>query len=80
MFALIVGGWLGLSIIVGVCAVKNGLNGLDYFLLSLLLSPVVGFAIVAVRQTNEYSSPKEKILPRVVRLKRVSGSYRSRGW
>lgn len=56
MFALIVGGWLGLSIVVGVCAVKKNLKGFDYFLLSLLLSPIVGFVVVAVKKTEPLGS------------------------
>lgn len=59
MFAFILGGWLGLSIIVGVCAGKKGLNGIDYFFLSLFLSPVIGSAIVTLRKTRAYSWPTE---------------------
>jgi hypothetical protein len=50
MFAFIAGAWIGLSVIVGVCAFKRGLNGIDYFLLSFFLSPLVGFVIVLLKK------------------------------
>jgi len=78
MFVLIVGSWLGLSVIVAVCAVKKNLEGFDYFLLSLVLSPLIGFAIVTLKETPTYSWPKEGILPRAQRLKRVATSRRAR--
>lgn len=53
MFALIVGAWLALSTIVGVCAIKRDLNGTDYFFLSLFLSPIIGFAIFILRSPAE---------------------------
>lgn len=53
MFAFVVGAWLGLSIIVGVCAAKKDLNGSDYFLLSLILSPFVGFAVVMLKSKKK---------------------------
>ena len=53
MFALVVGAWLALSIIVGVCATKRDLNGVDYFLVSVLLSPIIGFAIFILRSPAE---------------------------
>lgn len=60
MFAFIVGGWLALSIIVAVCAVKKGLNGIDYFLLSLFLSPLLGGAILLLRSQKTRRPPQEK--------------------
>ena len=60
MFAFIMGGWLALSIIVAVCAVKKGLNGIDYFLLSLFLSPLVGGVILRLRSQKPHCPTQEK--------------------
>jgi len=78
MLALIAGIWLLLSIIVGVYAVKKSLNGVDYFLLSFFLSPVVGFATLTVRETRAYCWPTEGVLPPALRLKRASASRYAR--
>lgn len=49
MFVLICASWLAFSVIAGVWAAKKNLSGYDYFLLSLAVSPVVGFAIILLK-------------------------------
>ena len=44
--------WVGLCALVGYYAKSNGHNFGTYMLLSLLLSPIVGFIIVAVKGKN----------------------------
>ncbi len=44
--------WLALSLIVGVWAHTRGRFGIGYFALSVLLSPLLGFLIVAVAGQN----------------------------
>lgn len=48
----IVLGWLILSVLVGVIASNRGHSGLLMFLISLLLSPLVGLLIELVRSPN----------------------------
>jgi uncharacterized membrane protein YiaA len=40
--------WLLLAILIGVWAANRGRSGFGYFVLALLLSPLIGFIIVAV--------------------------------
>ena len=40
--------WIGFAILVGAYANSKGRSGFGYFVLSLLLSPLVGLIIVAV--------------------------------
>ena len=46
--------WLIFAILVGVFAQKRGRSGVGYFLLSIIISPLIGFliALVAGRKTD----------------------------
>jgi len=52
----IAGTWIVLAILVGVWASKRGHNGGGMFLVALLLSPLLGFLIEAVRDPNTKST------------------------
>jgi hypothetical protein len=47
--------WLALSVAVGIFAANRGRSGFGWFLLSLLLSPILGFIFVAVCQPKRQS-------------------------
>ena len=42
-------GWLGLSLVVGYVAKSIGRNFFSFFLLSIILSPLLGFVILAIK-------------------------------
>jgi len=50
---MIYGSWLILAILVGVYANGKGKSGFLYFILSVLLSPLVGFLIAVISEDNE---------------------------
>lgn len=41
-------GWLALSIVAGIVASARGRNGLGYFVLSMVVTPLVGLLLVAL--------------------------------
>lgn len=50
----IIGGWIVLSILVGVIASGKGRSGIGMFLFSMILSPLIGFlAVLAMRRGDE---------------------------
>lgn len=56
--------WLLLSVLVAVYAERKGFSAAGFFFLSLLLSPLVGFLVAAVREPNrevaaQYSGKKK---------------------
>jgi len=52
--------WLGLSILAGYIAAKKGRSGFGFFILSVLLSPVIGIiAALVVGSKNEIVEQKE---------------------
>jgi hypothetical protein len=40
--------WLGLSVVAGIVAASKGRSGFGYFLLSLVLSPLIGLLLAAL--------------------------------
>ncbi len=57
-------GWVILSILVGVYASNKGHSGFGMFLVALLLSPLIGFLIEAVRSPNTAATEAQRVLPR----------------
>jgi len=53
--------WLFCCVIIGVIAGKKGRSGFGYFLLSFLLSPLVGIIIVLIIDDNNKIIEKKKI-------------------
>ena len=53
--------WFILAALVGWYAAKRGRTGVGYFLLSLLLSPLIGFLIVLIAGPNDAALEKEKL-------------------
>jgi hypothetical protein len=45
--------WLALSIVAGIIAAKKGRSGFGFFVLSLLLSPLIGIPAALVTKTSE---------------------------
>jgi hypothetical protein len=54
-------GWLILSILVGVYASNRGHSGFGMFLVAVLLSPLIGFLIEAVRAPNVAAKEAEQV-------------------
>jgi len=54
-------GWIILSIVVAVYASKKGRSGFLYFLLSILLSPLIGFAGALVVSPNTQKVEQDAI-------------------
>jgi hypothetical protein len=55
-------GWIILSFVVGFVGSDREIGFWGAFLLSLLLSPLIGLIIVLVSRDKEYEAYKEKIL------------------
>lgn len=53
--------WIGLSVIAGVWASNKGRSGFGYFMLSLLLSPLIGLIAAGVATRNERGIEAEAI-------------------
>jgi hypothetical protein len=53
--------WLFFCVIVGVVASKKGRSGIGYFLLSIILSPLVGIIIVLVVGDNNQNVETKKV-------------------
>ncbi|MBL7066283.1 MAG: zinc ribbon domain-containing protein [Candidatus Marinimicrobia bacterium] len=53
--------WLILAVLVGMYASSKGKSGFGYFLISVALSPLIGFIIVLVSKPDEKKIEKEKI-------------------
>jgi hypothetical protein len=45
--------WLVLAVVVGIVASNRGRSGFGYFLLSLILSPLIGLIILLILGRNE---------------------------
>jgi hypothetical protein len=55
--------WLGLSVIAGIVAANKGRSGFGFFLLSVLLSPLIGIIAALVAKRNQ-SAVEEDLLSR----------------
>ncbi|HCK99965.1 MAG TPA: zinc ribbon domain-containing protein [Candidatus Marinimicrobia bacterium] len=53
--------WLILAVLVGMYASSKGKSGFGYFLISVALSPLIGFIIALVSKPDEKKIEKEKI-------------------
>lgn len=53
--------WLFFSVIVGVVASKKGRSGIGYFMLSAIISPLIGIIIVLVVGDNRQNVEKKQI-------------------
>lgn len=53
--------WLGLSVLAGVLASNKGRSGFGFFLLALLLSPLIGLIAAFVAAPNEGKIASRKI-------------------
>lgn len=60
-YLIMIAGWIILSILCGVLANSNGRSGFGYFLLSLLLSPLIGFIAVLIAGENKEETDNAKI-------------------
>lgn len=53
--------WLFLSIVVGIIASNKGRSGFGFFMLSVLLSPLIGFIVALVVSENRGVVEEKKI-------------------
>lgn len=53
--------WIGLSIIAGVVASNKGRSGLGFFLLAVLLSPLIGIIAALIAKENQVAVEKQEI-------------------
>ncbi|MCF8019845.1 MAG: zinc ribbon domain-containing protein [Vallitaleaceae bacterium] len=53
--------WIILSILVGIYATTKGRSGFGFFLLAILLSPLISFLIALLRKPNTELLEKESI-------------------
>ena len=53
--------WLGLSVIAGIIASKKGRSGLGFFLLAVLLSPLIGILAAFVASENKSIIEEQQI-------------------
>jgi len=56
-----IAGWIILSILCGILANSYGRSGFGYFMLSLLLSPLIGFIAVLIAGENKENTDNAKI-------------------
>jgi hypothetical protein len=56
-------GWMVFSILAGWIASSKGRSGLGVFLLSILLSPVVGIIVALVMARGDEDRPVQQVVP-----------------
>ncbi len=54
--------WIIFAVLVGVYANSKGRSGIGYFFLSVILSPLLGFIIVAVVSPNQKAVDESKVI------------------
>ena len=75
-------GWFIFSILVGVFASSRGRSGFGYFVVSLLLSSLIGFIIVLVSKPLPTAAEREAAEAEAAKLEEVSllcGDHQGQG-
>jgi hypothetical protein len=73
------GVWLGLCGLVGWLAARNGRSGVLFFLLSLILSPLIGLVIALIAGKSEAARAQPAAAPQPPAGERAPGAGTYRG-